>query len=350
MLPRSSDSSGEYGNDKSRQVERIRKKIKELNPLRRARKNWTETDGLNNPNIQGADNGGNAWLDAQLNNNELDTEVKYQARYAKKNSDMGRLYDIDDIPIQGPPNTEYFPSDISLDDITTTAQELMNDDNISICSTIGIMRTYARSRNEKNTPERHRPTSTVTRVSKQDHSPPRWTDRINEPQRNKQRGNYRMHRDIDWHHERYQEEQTEGWETPSKSDDESTFKNNTTKKCKDSNYENLNYRPAHSSRYKERAREVRFDDRDDPQARGIMKSVKMTGAETAIETDIAWKREKGERTELSLAKVGPITTLILTHHVNIHQIGKEANVLVSRQNQTRKLKKNLHISTSPSVK
>ena len=81
---KSSDSSGESGQDKNRQVDRIRKKIKELNPLRRARKNWIETDGSNNPNIQGADNGGNAWLDTKLNYDELDTEVKYQARYANK--------------------------------------------------------------------------------------------------------------------------------------------------------------------------------------------------------------------------------------------------------------------------
>ena len=115
--------------------------IKDMNPLRRARKLWTGIDGSNNPNLQGADNGANACLDMQLNEDKIDRETKYQSRYAKRNSDMGRCYDIDDIPIRGPPNTEEFPSDMSLDEITRIAKNLMEDDNISICRTTGIMRS-----------------------------------------------------------------------------------------------------------------------------------------------------------------------------------------------------------------
>ena len=143
----------------------------------------------------------------------------------------------------------------------------MNDDNVSICSTTGIMRASDQSRNIRNNDDRRRPTSTVTRANKPNYSPPRWTECTNEMQRSKPRGNYRMQRDRDWHYERYNDEQTEGWETPFESEDENSFRNNLTRKQKQGNHDNFNYRPAHSSWYKERTREVRFDERENPRAR-----------------------------------------------------------------------------------
>ena len=103
----SSSNEVEADDQWERELRACRGRAKNMNPLRRARQTWTSTDGANNPNIQGVDNGANAWFDVQLN--EVDSEIRYWARYAKHNSDMGRCFDIDDVPIRGPPNTEVSP-------------------------------------------------------------------------------------------------------------------------------------------------------------------------------------------------------------------------------------------------
>ena len=96
-----------------KQIHMARKKARKLNPLRNARRKYTGTDGSNNPNIPGQDNGHNAWMDAQLNSNELDKEMLINTKYAKINSDGNRMYDIDDIPIKGPPKIKDMDPDIS---------------------------------------------------------------------------------------------------------------------------------------------------------------------------------------------------------------------------------------------
>ena len=115
-----------------------KKKYKELNPLRKARKVHATTKGHNNPNFEGEDNGLNAWLDSQLN--EVDDQMKYEARYAKFNSDRSRNHDIDDVPMRGPPQIQKLDSDASVEQIEKIASELINDDNLSICRDTGIMK------------------------------------------------------------------------------------------------------------------------------------------------------------------------------------------------------------------
>ena len=45
----------------------------------------------------------NAWMDVELNADEIDNELKLDAKYAKINSDKNNFFDIDDVPIRGPP-------------------------------------------------------------------------------------------------------------------------------------------------------------------------------------------------------------------------------------------------------
>ena len=96
-------SSTNYPETVEGRVAKVKDKVRELNPVRRARSLFTPADGSNNPNIPGEDNGNNAWMDAQLNREELDREAITTARYAKGNSDTSRYYNIDHVPIRGPP-------------------------------------------------------------------------------------------------------------------------------------------------------------------------------------------------------------------------------------------------------
>ena len=102
--------------------------MKKLNPLRRARKTFTSELGDNNSNIEGQDNGNNAWMDSQLNS-DVDEDMRYNARYAKVNSDNNRFFDIDDIPIRGPPKLDDAISDTSAPEVLDTAKQLINNEN-----------------------------------------------------------------------------------------------------------------------------------------------------------------------------------------------------------------------------
>ena len=122
------------------QVNYYKNKVKQLNPIRRARKIHVESDGSNNPNVEGQDNRLNAWLDVQLNGEGLDQEATHDARYAKINSDNTQCYDVDHIPIRGLPKIDEVQSDCSATEIAEVANALMDDDNVSICRDTGIMR------------------------------------------------------------------------------------------------------------------------------------------------------------------------------------------------------------------
>ena len=161
-------------------VKTMKKKVKMLNPLRRAQRMHTSPSGHNNPNVPGQDNGMNAWMDAQLNREELDHDMHNEARYAKRNSDYNKCYDIDDIPQHGPPNVEDIPSDISLETATNMANELLNEDNLFICRETGIMR------HKKHSPKK-RPQSTVTRVQ---HEQQQLENHRNDRWRNKRQWDY----------------------------------------------------------------------------------------------------------------------------------------------------------------
>ena len=144
-----------------RYINEMKHKAKGLNPLRRARMLHTDESGANNPNIAGQDNGHNAWMDMQLNPDNMDQDLRYDSRYAKRNSDMNKMYDIDDIPIRGPQNDTDIASDISIDEATAIANQLMNDENVSICRTSGMMKI---KEDDKSRNRRRPVSSTVTRV------------------------------------------------------------------------------------------------------------------------------------------------------------------------------------------
>ena len=205
-------------------VHNARNRARELNPLRRARASFTNQDGSNNPNIDGQDNGMNAWLDMELNEKELDTQIKLDTRYAKKNSDRNRCYNIDDIPIRGPPrDSEDIESVISISDATKTANDLLNDQNLYVCRNTGMMRQRDTDRDNRSVLERdaevhrnrsrsHRrnPTATVTvegQRSEEWRDPidrPRWQNRRNRPNRD------------EWHsdeYHRYENTEPTGWDT-----------------------------------------------------------------------------------------------------------------------------------------
>ena len=124
-----------------------------------------KTDGSNNPNIPGLDNGLNAWLDVNINTKSTDHDLRIDANYAKCNSDRNGQHDIDDVPIWGPPLVERFPAQISMEKAAATASRLMNDDNLVICRKTGMMRVK-----DKVTQGRKRPASTVVRPSEQQHN------------------------------------------------------------------------------------------------------------------------------------------------------------------------------------
>ena len=148
-------------------INKTKNKVKKLNPLRRARRKYVSTDGMNNPNILGQDNGANAWLDAQLHKDEVDRKFQNETRYAKFNSDHNRCYRINDIPIKGPPSVEEIPSDLSENEVLNIAQELMNKDNLYYCRNTGMMRKLESK-------EKRCPCSTVTKVHKKENHAP-WT-------------------------------------------------------------------------------------------------------------------------------------------------------------------------------
>ena len=98
-LPAGPYDNTEESKDLDTKLVIIKDNIKKLNPLRRARQTHAHHSGANNPNIPGQDNGLNAWMDVALNPKAVDSTLRYEASYAKKNSDNNRFNDIDDIPI-----------------------------------------------------------------------------------------------------------------------------------------------------------------------------------------------------------------------------------------------------------
>ena len=204
-------------------ISKEKTKAKNLNPLRRARHTYTGIDGSNNPNMQGQDNGANAWMDAQLNSQELDDEIRLQTTYAKRNSDRNMCFDIDDIPIHGPPhisnNDDDIESVISITEATHTANELLNDNNLFICRNTGMMvrKNDSTDNSKARKPHKRQPTSTVTKVHhyEEKHQHPRYSRR--------ERDRERSYHD----HNRYEHVQREGWDSATDSSDESE---NTTRK------------------------------------------------------------------------------------------------------------------------
>ena len=145
-----------YGmNASSQSVNAYKQKMCALNPLHNAQKMQAGTDGSNNPNIEGQDNGHNAWMDAQLNAEEIDEDMKYDIRYAKQNSETNRFFDIDDVPIRGPPKIHDVDLDASLEDVTEIANRLINEENISICRNTGIMRAVKTNNQDRHKRENH---------------------------------------------------------------------------------------------------------------------------------------------------------------------------------------------------
>ena len=138
-------------------LQKVKNNAKLLNPLCRARKLCTNIDGSNNPNIPGMDNGLNAWIDAELNLESMDRDLRYDSRYAKRNSDNSGSHDIDDIPVRGPPRVERIPKSISMEQATETANRLMEETDLFLCRKMGMMRAR-----EPVPVPRRKPTSTVT--------------------------------------------------------------------------------------------------------------------------------------------------------------------------------------------
>ena len=216
-------------------VANTKNRVRMLNPLRRARSTYVGTDGTNNPNLQGRDNGANAWLDVQLNDEEVDDDVRLQAKYAKRNSDRNRFFDIDDIPIRGPPCVpdDDIQSNISITDATEIANALLNDDDLYICSTSGIMRRRSggKEKTERNPSPRKaagkQPSSTVTRP-KQPSQPEQRYNSHNSRYRNKAR--------EPWHDDyyRYDYNDNDGWDTASETGSESPPPINKRRKNKSS--------------------------------------------------------------------------------------------------------------------
>ena len=203
------------------QVQKAKDKAKKLNPLRRARSLFVDTAGNNNPNVDGQDNGMNAWLDFKLNNSDMDAEFKHDVTYAKRNSDNNRFYNIDDVPIRGPqgppPIEDDIQSVISISEATEMANALLNQDNLVICRNTGMLRR----KNEKvgnDDNRRRQPTSTVTRAEQ-----PKRTDNRHkygnagrEANRYRQRYSERQyddHNDHETNNIRFENSANVGWDT-----------------------------------------------------------------------------------------------------------------------------------------
>ena len=120
---------------------RENKKYRELNPLRRTRRLLVDHQGSNDPNIIGQDDGHIAWMDAELSGQELDKEIKHNTIYANRNSDNNNhFFGTDEAPMRGPPPLPDIALDISYQDAVNIANQLINEDNLSLCRTTGIMR------------------------------------------------------------------------------------------------------------------------------------------------------------------------------------------------------------------
>ena len=210
-------------------VNTVKDKVRSLNPLRKARNTYTGSDGANNPNIAGQDNGLNAWMDAQLNEDEIDQDLKYDARYAKINSDRSRCYDIDHIPICGPPKLDDIQLDASLEEITETANRMMIDENMSTCRSSGILHSTVMAVQKRPV------TATISSATQGKRS----TDRDNtRPDHHRDTYRYpRSHRDR----YRYEEHDQEGWDTDYEDVDWHTEKHAKSVKSIDRGYD-LHYR------------------------------------------------------------------------------------------------------------
>ena len=243
--------------DTEQHIQTIKSNVKQLNPLCRARAMHTSCQGHNNPNVPGQDNGMNAWMDVTLNPNSIDKELKLDAYYAKKNSDRNRCHDIDDVPMRGPPHRDDIPHNISVEEVTKTAEFLMNDDNLKICRRTGIMKP-------KNSPVR-RPTSTVSAWAP--HEKPQYIQKAQ---------NYRS-QDRNYEEHRYEEQ---GWDT----DIEFSSDNSIPDKNKASNDNQFSrmrsdrgnrnmpsnqysMRDRHSGRHDDRSQDIRTRDSEQPQNR-----------------------------------------------------------------------------------
>ena len=127
--------------DMQQKVQKVKERVQQLNPIRRARQlQFSISDG--NPNVPGEDNGLNAWFDSQLND-DLTVEETVSVNYAKRNSDNNRCFDIDDVPMRGPhapkETTENHPLQLKYsNELAEQAKRLINDDNISICRDTGL--------------------------------------------------------------------------------------------------------------------------------------------------------------------------------------------------------------------
>ena len=86
----------------------VKQNVRKLNPLHRVRYTDPWHDGSNNPNVPRQDNGLNAWMDTNLNGEELDELIKFDTNYAKKTSDNSKFYDVDYIPIHRLPKRLIF--------------------------------------------------------------------------------------------------------------------------------------------------------------------------------------------------------------------------------------------------
>ena len=223
-------------NDIDFQINKARQNARKLNPLRKTRRAYTGTDGSNNPNFPGQDNGHNAWLDAQLNAQEIDTELHLDTKYAKKNSDHNRMYDIDDIPIRGPPKQADIPSDISIEDATQLAEKLINEDyDLYNCRSSGIRKAIPKK-------DKRKVASTISRADSD------YTGTDNHKYKYTQRGhNYRNRRDDS---ERYRYEMddrnwdtdTDKCDTTSISSEEATVPKSNINKKRKHNKSDVNFR------------------------------------------------------------------------------------------------------------
>ena len=113
----------------------VKNKVKNLNPLRRAKRVQATDQGQFNPNVPRQDNGLNAWLDANLNQSDNEGLDINETMYAKCNSDNNKCYDIDDVPIKGPVRKT---GELNRDIIMQQVRDLANNDEIPFCRSSGM--------------------------------------------------------------------------------------------------------------------------------------------------------------------------------------------------------------------
>ena len=121
----------------------LREKYKSLNPVRRARKLQFNETGDENPNLPKQNNGLNAWISTNIANTSIDSKEEDMAKYAKKNADTSKFYDIDVVPQRGP-ITDNHPLKIDTDPesekMIQKAKNLINNNDIPICRNTGVRR------------------------------------------------------------------------------------------------------------------------------------------------------------------------------------------------------------------